>query len=117
MIRNKPRAAVYGVDLGKNLFHVVGTNAAGEEIQRAKFRRETVLTFFERADPAIVGMEACPGSQWFARKLTEYEQRKIADKIIEHLALSNYRIEQGPRGSGMARAWCLAHRKASAATS
>ena len=70
MIRNKPLgAAVYGVDLGKNLFHVVGTNAAGEVIQRVKFRRETALTFFERADPAIVGMEACPGSQWFARKL------------------------------------------------
>jgi transposase len=70
MIRNKPRgAAVYGVDLGKNLFHVVGVDAAGQAIQRAKFRRETVLTFFERAEPAIVGMEACPGSQWLARKL------------------------------------------------
>lgn len=70
MMRNKPRgAAVYGVDLGKNLFHVVGVDTAGHVIQRAKFRRETLLTFFERADPAIVGMEACPGSQWFARKL------------------------------------------------
>jgi transposase len=38
-------------------------------IRRAKFRRETALSFFERADPAIVGMEACPGSQWFAGKL------------------------------------------------
>jgi transposase len=70
MIRNKPRgAAVYGVDLGKNLFHVVGVDAAGQVIQRAKFRRETVLTFVEQAEPAIVGMEACPGSQWLARKL------------------------------------------------
>lgn len=70
MTLNKPLgAAVYGVDLGKNLFHVVGTTAAGEVIQRMKFRRETALTFFERAEPAIVGMEACPGSQWFARKL------------------------------------------------
>lgn len=70
MMRNRPRgAAVYGVDLGKNLFHVVGVDTAGQMIQRVKFRRETVLTFFERADPAIVGMEACPGSQWFARKL------------------------------------------------
>src|SRR5665213_1504065 len=70
MMRNKPRgAAVYGVDLGKNLFHVVGVDAAGQVIQRAKFRRETVLTFFEQAEPAIVGMEACPSSQWLARKL------------------------------------------------
>lgn len=70
MIRNKPRdAAVYGDDLGKNLFHVVGTDTAGRVIQTAKLRRETLLTFFERAAPALVGMEACAGSQWLARKL------------------------------------------------
>ena len=70
MMRNQPRgAAVYGVDLGKNLFHIVGLDVTGQVIQKAKFRRETVLFFFERADPAVVGMEACPGSQWFARKL------------------------------------------------
>ncbi len=30
---------------------------------------DTLLAFFERAEKAIVGMEACPGSQWLARKL------------------------------------------------
>lgn len=69
MIRNKPQAAVYGVDLGKNLFHVVGTDATGNIVQRVKFRRETLMAFFERAEPSLVGMEACPGSQWLARKL------------------------------------------------
>jgi transposase len=69
-VRNKPRdAVVYGVDIGKNIFHVAGTDASGQIIQRAKFRRETVLAFFARAVPATVGMEACPGSQWLARKL------------------------------------------------
>jgi transposase len=70
MIRNAARdAAVYGVDLGKNLFHVVGLDNRGAVVQRVKFRRETLLTFFERAAGAVVGMEACPGSQWLARKL------------------------------------------------
>ncbi len=70
MIRNAPKdAAVYGVDLGKNLFHVVGLDARGAVVQRVKFRRDTLLTFFERAACTIVGMEACPGSQWLARKL------------------------------------------------
>jgi transposase len=33
MMRNKPRgAAVYGIDLGKNLFHVVGTDAEGRPV-------------------------------------------------------------------------------------
>jgi transposase len=70
MIRNKPRGAtVHGVDLGKIIFHVVGTDPAGNVIQRVKFRRDTLLAFFERAELALVGMEACPGSQWLARKL------------------------------------------------
>lgn len=69
-IRNKPRgAAVYGVDIGKNVFHLVGTDAAGKPVQTATFRRETLLQFFECAAPAIVGMEACPGSQWLGRKI------------------------------------------------
>jgi transposase len=69
-VRNKPRpAAVFGVDIGKNLFHVVGLDAGGNPIQKATFRRETLLQFFERADPTVIGMEACPGSQWLARKL------------------------------------------------
>jgi len=69
-LRNKPRnAPVYGVDLGKNLFHVVGIDETGQPIQKASFRRETLLQFFERAAPALVGIEACPGSQWLARKL------------------------------------------------
>ena len=38
MIRNAPRdAAVYGVDLGKNLFHVVGLDSSGAVVQRVKF--------------------------------------------------------------------------------
>ena len=71
MIRNAPRdAAVFGIDLGKNVFHVVGLDERGAIIQRVKFRRDALLTFFERAARTVVGMEACPGSQWLARKLS-----------------------------------------------
>lgn len=70
MNRNQPQeCAVFGIDIGKNLFHVVGLDCSGAIIQRVKFRRETLLQFFERAHRTLVGMEACPGSQWLARKL------------------------------------------------
>jgi transposase len=69
-MRTQPKAAsVYGIDLGKNTFHVVGVDSAGNPIQRVKFRRETLLEFFAVAQAAVIGMEACPGSQWLARKL------------------------------------------------
>ncbi|MES0192770.1 hypothetical protein [Mesorhizobium sp. LSJC264A00] len=48
--RNAPRpAAVYGIDIGKNVFHVVGLDTDGEPVQRARFRPDTLLQFFERA--------------------------------------------------------------------
>lgn len=75
-IRNMPRpAAAFGIDIGKNAFHVVGIDAAGAPIQKSNFRRETLLQFFERAEPSVVGMEACPGSQWLSRRLQSMGHR------------------------------------------
>lgn len=69
-MRNQPRGAtVYGIDIGKNVFHVVGLDQHGKPIQRAKFGRTTIFSFFANASAALIGMEACPGSQWLARKL------------------------------------------------
>ena len=64
MIRNQPEAQGVRNRFGKNVFHVVGTDAAVNVIQRVKFRRDTLLAFFERPEPVLVGLEACPGSQW-----------------------------------------------------
>ena len=92
MIRNKPQnAKVYGIDLGKNLFHVVGTDENGAIVQRVTFRRETLLAFFERAAPALVGMEACPGSQWLARKLQAigHRVRLIPAQFVKPYVKSN----------------------------
>ena len=86
MIRNTPRdAAAYGIDLGKNVFHVVGLDGAGAVIQRLKLRRVTSLAFFERTGRTVVGMEACPGSQWLARKLQAmgHQVRIIAAQFVK----------------------------------
>ncbi len=91
-VRNKPReAAVFGVDIGKNVFHVVGLDPAGHPIQKATFRRDTVLQFFEGATPTIVGIEACPGSQWLARKLQGFGHtvRIVAAKFVKPFVKSN----------------------------
>lgn len=90
--RNKPRdAAVFGIDIGKNTFHVVGLDSTGAPIQRATFRRETLLQFFERAARTVVGMEACPGSQWLARKLKAlgHTVRIVPAKFVKPYVKSN----------------------------
>jgi hypothetical protein len=35
-----------------------------------KFTRDTLFGFFAAAPKALIGMEACPGAQWMARKLS-----------------------------------------------
>jgi transposase len=78
-------AAIYGIDLGKNIFHVVGFDGTGAVVQRVKLRRDTLLRFFERANRAVVGMEACPGSQWLARKLAAmgHQVRIVAAQFVK----------------------------------
>ncbi|MEO0625318.1 MAG: hypothetical protein AAFV49_19195 [Pseudomonadota bacterium] len=72
MVRNTPRdCAVFGIDIGKTVFHVVGLSGTGAPVQKAKVRRNTLLQVFERAEPTRVAMEACPGLQWLARKIQE----------------------------------------------
>lgn len=91
-IRNQPRdAAVFGVDIGKNVFHVVGLDGSGAPIQRATFRRDTLLQFFDRAARTVVGMEACPGSQWLARKLRAlgHTVRIVPAKFVKPFVKSN----------------------------
>ncbi len=90
-INPAPEAAAYGIDIGKKVFHVVALNAEGSPIQRAKFSRETLLKFFEAADPGLVGMEACAGSQWLARKLIAlgHAARIIPAKFVKPYVKSN----------------------------
>ena len=91
-MRNQPLGAVvYGIDLGKTRFDVVGCDAAGRPIQRVKFSRDTLLTFFAAAPKALIGMEACPGAQWMARKLGElgHTVRIIPAQFVKPFVKSN----------------------------
>jgi transposase len=91
-MRNQPKGAVvYGIDLGKSVFHVVGLDAAGKPIQRAKFSRETLMQFFAVAAAARIGMEACPGAHWVARKLTAlgHDVRIIPAQFVKPYVKSN----------------------------
>ena len=68
-MRNALGAVVYGIDLGKTSFHVAGLDAAGHPVVRLRMTRNGIFKFFGNASAALIAMEACPGSQWLARKL------------------------------------------------
>lgn len=61
--------SIFGLDLGKRVFHVHGSGANGEVLLRQKLRRGQVLDFFSRSSPCIVAMEACSSAHHWAREI------------------------------------------------
>lgn len=51
--------SVIPVDIGKDTFHVVDVNPAGERVLRLKIKRLALPQVFEDLPRCIVGMEAC----------------------------------------------------------
>jgi len=63
------RLAVIGVDIGKEVFHLVAFDTDGKIAFRKKIRRLSFADTFEQLPPCIVGMEACLSAHFVSRKL------------------------------------------------
>jgi len=50
-----------GLDLAKNVFHVVCCDARGKVARKRMLTRGQVLPFFGNLERCLVGMEACRG--------------------------------------------------------
>jgi transposase len=61
--------AVIGIDIGKEVFHLVGFGADGKIAFRKKIRRLGLNEAFEQLPPCIVGMEACLSAHFVSRTL------------------------------------------------
>jgi transposase len=61
--------ATIGLDIAKTVFQVHGINAAGQVVVRRRLARRSVLAFFEKLAPCLVGIEACSTSHYWAREL------------------------------------------------
>ena len=59
-----------GLDLAKNVFQVHGITEAGDVAFNRTLRRAQVLSFFEKLEPCLVGIEACGTSHHWAREIS-----------------------------------------------
>lgn len=62
---------VVGIDLAKTVFHVFGMNKAGKETFRRKLSRCELLEFMVQCKTNRVVLEACSGSNYWAREFTK----------------------------------------------
>ena len=58
-----------GLDLAKNVFHVVCLNEHNKEVKKKMLRRNQVRLFFAQLPPCKVGLEACATSHYWGREL------------------------------------------------
>ena len=58
-----------GFDIAKSVFQVHGVDAASEVVIRRQLKRRSVLAFFQKLPPCLVGIEACASSHYWSREL------------------------------------------------
>jgi transposase len=63
---------VLGIDIAKQVFHLVGRDEHGTMQLRKRLARAQVMTFIAQLPPTLIGMEACRGAHYWARRMREH---------------------------------------------
>jgi transposase len=80
-----------GIDLAKALFQVHGVDEHGKAVLRKQLKRKDVLSFFANLQPCLIGMEACGGAHYWARKLSGlgHTVRLMAPQFVKPYVKTN----------------------------
>jgi transposase len=71
MDTNMPPLASIGIDIGKEVFHIVGFSTDGRIAFRRKIKRLALVETFKKLPPSVVGMEACLSAHFVSRALRQ----------------------------------------------
>ena len=66
------RVSTVGIDLAKNVFQLHGVNELGKTVVKKHLRRDQMAEFFVNLPACLIGMEACGGAHYWARKLQSF---------------------------------------------
>ena len=80
-----------GIDLAKNVFQVHGVDERGKAVLKKQLMRHQVLVFFSNMPPCLIGMEACGGAHFWARRLQAqgHTVRLMAPQFVKPYVKSN----------------------------
>jgi transposase len=86
-----PQVSVLGIDIAKQLFHVVGMDDAGTVVWRKRLTRGALMPFIARLPPVVIGMEACGGAHYWARRFREHGHsvKLMAPQFVKPYVKSN----------------------------
>ncbi|MEO0622272.1 MAG: IS110 family transposase [Pseudomonadota bacterium] len=76
---------VVGIDLGKNVFHLICMDGDGQIVKRRRCSRPQLFAFFRNRPSCLVGMEACASAHFIGRTLAEvgHEARLMPAQYVK----------------------------------
>jgi len=80
-----------GIDLAKSVFQLHGVDRHGKAVLRKKLPRVQLGAFMANLSPCLIGMEACAGSNFWAREFKKagHEVRLIPAQFVKPFVKSN----------------------------
>lgn len=83
--------SIIGIDLAKNIMHIHGVDNNGKTVFKKKLQRDKLLEFMANQPKCLVGMEACGGSNHWAREITKlgHDVRLMAPQFVKPYVKTN----------------------------
>jgi transposase len=79
------------IDLAKKVFHLVGSDATGTILWRKRLTRHTLMPFIAQLPPVVIGIEACGGAHYWARRFRAqgHAVKLMAPQFVKPFVKSN----------------------------
>src|SRR5499426_506993 len=87
----KQEMNILGIDSAKRVFHAIGMDNTGKIVFRKRFSRHDLMPFLAKLPPVRIGMEACGGAHYWARRFREHghEVKLMAPQFVKPYVKSN----------------------------
>jgi transposase len=87
----KKNLRVLGIDTAKQIFHVVGMDDTGTIVLRKRLPRGALMPFIAQLSPVVIGMKACGGAHYWARRFREHGHtvKLMAPQFVKPYVKSN----------------------------
>jgi transposase len=100
----KKEMSVLGIDIAKRVFHAVGMDEKGTIVLRKRLSRHDLMPFIAKLPPVLIGMEACGGAHYWARRFREHghDVKLMAPQFVKPYVKSNKNDTRDAEGIGEA---------------
>src|SRR5215475_5153693 len=100
----KPAMSILGIDIAKRVLHAVGMDDTGKIVLRKRLSRHDLMPFIAQLPPVLIGMEACGGAHYWARRFRAHghDVKLMAPQFVKPYIKSNKNDMRDAEGIGEA---------------